>query len=199
MALAYALVLLVGLPLLALRTGLKDEHAREVAKARTAVYLSAAVSTAILLAVTFGVAAWQDLAPSALGWKVDAAIPAFTWAAAVSLTGLAVVWLVVRLGRALRLPESRISFHLMPRSGRERRAFLVVAVVAAVGEEYLYRGFMYRVFADALGSDWVAVALTSVSFGIAHGYQRAVGMLRAGILGALLAIPVVWTGSLFPA
>jgi len=199
MTLAYATVLLIGLPLLALRTGLKEHHVREVAGARTAVYFSAAVSTAILVAVTFGIAAWQDVSPSELGWRVDAAGPAFVWATAVALTGLGLVWLVVRVGKALGLAESRISFYLMPRSGAEQRMFLLVAVVAAVGEEYLYRGFMYRVLAEALGGPWVAVALTSVSFGIAHGYQKTAGMLRAGILGALLAIPVVWTGSLFPA
>ena len=46
---------------------------------------------------------------------------------------------------------------------------------------------------------WPAVALVSVSFGISHGYQRLIGVLRATLLGALLALPVVWTGSLFPA
>jgi membrane protease YdiL (CAAX protease family) len=196
--LGYAIALIVGLPLLAFRGGLREEHLRQVSSARSAVYFSAATSVLVLVAVTFGVSAWQSVVPASVGWKVDSAGPAFTWATAVAAAGIAVVWLVVRLGQALGLPESRISFVLMPRTGAERRAFLVVAAVAAVGEEYLYRGFMYHVFADALGGPWIAAAATSVSFGVAHGYQRAIGMTRAALLGALLVIPVVFTGSLFP-
>jgi membrane protease YdiL (CAAX protease family) len=196
--LGYAIALTLGLPLLAFRGGLREEHVEEVVSARATVYFSAAVSVLLLVAVTFGISAWQSVDPSAVGWKVDAAVPAFAWAAAAAVAGIAVVWLVVRLGQRFGLPESRISFVLMPRSGPEQRAFLVVAAVAAVGEEYLYRGFLYHVFVDALGGAWPAALLTSVSFGVAHGYQRAIGMTRAGLLGVLLVLPVAFTGSLFP-
>ena len=198
LALGYAIALALGLPLLAFRTGLRDEHVAEVTGARAAVYLSAALSVAVLAAVTFGISAWQDIPPASVGWKVDAAGPAFAWATAVAGTGLVAVWLVVRLGQLIGLSESRLSFVIMPRTGRERRAFLVVAAVAGVCEEYLYRGFIYHAFAGALGGPWTALALTSVSFGVAHGYQRTIGMVRAAVLGGLLTIPVIWTGSLFP-
>jgi membrane protease YdiL (CAAX protease family) len=52
---------------------------------------------------------------------------------------------------------------------------------------------------EALGSPWPAMGLASVSFGISHGYQRLIGIVRATLLGTLLALPVVFTGSLFPA
>jgi membrane protease YdiL (CAAX protease family) len=197
-ALGFALALALGLPLLAFRTGLREEHVAEVKSARSTVYLSAAVSIGVLSAVTFGVSAWRDISPAAVGWRVDEAESAFVWAMAVAGAGLATVWAVVRAGQALGLPESRLSFVLMPRSGREQRAFLLVAAVAAVGEEYLYRGYMYHVLADTAGGPWIAATVTSVSFGLAHGYQRAVGMARATLLGALLVAPVIWTGSLFP-
>ncbi|MFB6240732.1 MAG: type II CAAX prenyl endopeptidase Rce1 family protein, partial [Gemmatimonadota bacterium] len=41
--------------------------------------------------------------------------------------------------------------------------------------------------------------VVAVAFGIAHGYQRAVGVVRAGVLGVLLGLPVLFTGSLYPA
>lgn len=198
LALGYAVALAIGLPLLAFRTGLREEHVAEVTEARSAVYFSAALSIGVLAGITFGISAWQDIPPAAVGWKVEAAGPAFVWAIAVAAAGLATVWLVVRLGQALGLPESRLSLVLMPRTGAEKRAFLLVAGVAALGEEYLYRGFMYHVFAESLGGPWVAATLTSVSFGVAHGYQKTIGMLRATLLGGLLAVPVIWTGSLFP-
>jgi len=198
LALGYAIALAIGLPLLAFRTGLREEHVAEVTAARSAVYFSAAVSIAVLSAFTFGISAWQAIPPDAVGWRVEAAGPAFVWAVAVAGAGLAAVWLVVRFGQAMRLSESRLSFVLMPRTSREQRAFLLVAAVAAVGEEYLYRGFMYHAFAETLGSPWTAATLVSVSFGVAHGYQKTIGMVRAALLGALLAVPVLWTGSLFP-
>ncbi len=198
LALGYAIALAIGLPALAFRTGLREEHVEEVAAARSTVYLSAAVSIFVLAAVTFGISAWQGIDPSALGWRVGDPGPAFAWAVATGAAGLGTVWLVVRLGQALGLPESRLSFVLMPRTGREQRAFILVAAVAAVGEEYLYRGFVYHVFADALGGPWTAALLSSLSFGVAHGYQKTIGMLRATLLGGLLVVPVIWTGSLFP-
>jgi len=198
LALGYGIALALGLPLLAFRTGLREEHVEEVTGARAAVYLSAALSVAVLGGVTFGISAWQDIPPARVGWTVDAAGPGFAWAAAVTGIGLAAVWVIVRVGQLAGLPESRLSFVIMPRTGREKRAFLVVAAVGAVGEEYLYRGFMYHVFADTPGGPWTALALTSVSFGVAHGYQRTIGMVRAGVLGGLLTVPVMWTGSLFP-
>ena len=103
------------------------------------------------------------------------------------------------LGRKFGIEESPVSFALMPRTGRELRGFLLLSGVAAVAEEYLFRGWLQAVLGAALGSPWPAVAVASVSFGVAHGYQRAIGIVRATLLGALLAQPVVWTGSLFPA
>ena len=41
LARAFAVVMLLGLPVLALRTKLRDEHAEEIAAARNTVYLSA--------------------------------------------------------------------------------------------------------------------------------------------------------------
>ena len=86
----------------------------------------------------------------------------------------------------------------MPRSSREVRAFLVMVGIAAVGEEYLFRGFAWQVLSGPLGA-WPAALLTSVSFGLSHGYQRTIGVVRASVLGLLLTLPVMWTGSLFPA
>lgn len=198
-AIAHAVVLLLGLPALAARTGLREEHAVELHAARSVVYLSAALSIMLVTGLTFGIAVWQGVPAGALGWKVEAALPAFGWAAAVALAGVAVVWGVVWAGRKLGLRESPLSLLIMPRTGRETRNFLILAGIAAVGEEYLYRGYMYRVLEGSVAGAWPAAALTSLSFGIAHGYQRVTGMARATLLGGLLVLPVALTGSLFPA
>jgi membrane protease YdiL (CAAX protease family) len=196
--LGFALALVLGLPVLATRGGVPEHQVEEIGEARTAVYASAALSLMILSAVAFGVAWWQQIPAQDLGWKVGAAGPAFVWAAGVTAAGLLLTWLLVRIGAWLDLSESPLTFALMPRSGREVRAFLVMVGIAAVGEEYLFRGFAWQVLSDPLGA-WPAAILTSISFGLSHGYQRAVGVVRASVLGLLLTLPVMWTGSLFPA
>jgi membrane protease YdiL (CAAX protease family) len=153
----------------------------------------------VLGVATFGVALWRDLPADELGWRVDGAAAAFAWAAAVAAGGLLLVCLSARVARLAGLEESPVSLALMPRTGREVRGFLLLAGAGAVAEEYLFRGYLQHVLAAWLGSPWIALAACSLSFGVSHGYQRAAGMARATLLGGLLTLPVVWTGSLFPA
>jgi len=196
--LGFALALVMGLPVLAARGGVPEAQVEQIAAARTAVYASAALSLMFLSAVAFGVALWQEVPAGRLGWQVGAAGPAFAWATAVAVAGLLLAWLLVRIGRRLGFEESPITLALMPRTSHEVRAFLVLVGIAAVGEEYLFRGFAWNVLSEPLGP-WPAALLTSVSFGLSHGYQRALGVVRASLLGLLLTLPVIWTGSLFPA
>lgn len=194
-----ALLLLAGLPALAAATGIRESQVEEVSAARPGVYLSASLSMAILAAIAWAVTRFQGISAASIGWRVPPATAATAWAAAVTAAGLLAVWGITAAGRRLGLRESALALALMPRTTRERRWFVFLAVVAAIGEEYIYRGFLLHLFARWWGEPWLAVAATAVSFGVAHGYQRAVGMARATVLGGLLAVPVVWTGSLFPA
>jgi membrane protease YdiL (CAAX protease family) len=198
-AIGVAALLLAGLPLLTARGGLTEEQLDDVRDARTSVYLSAAISLLFFSGIVYLVALWRDVPPEVTGWTVGAPAPAFAWAAATAAAGLIVIWLVVRIGTRLGLSESLVSLALMPRNGREIAGFLLLAAVAAIGEEYLFRGYAQGVLTEVFGSPWPAVALTSISFGVSHGYQKLIGIVRATLLGFLLAVPVVRTGSLFPA
>jgi len=197
-ALGVGLLVVIGLPVLAVRGGVPDDQSDDVAEARQTVYAAAALSLLILSSIAFVVALWQQIPPARLGWQVAAPGSAFIWAVGVAVSGLAVAWIISHLGARLGWQESPVSLALMPRTGPEIRSFLLMAGIAAIGEEYLFRGFAYQILAEPLGA-WPAVLVTSVSFGLSHGYQRAVGVVRATCLGVLLALPVMWTGSLFPA
>jgi len=197
-ALGAAFVVVIGLPVLAVRGGVPDDQVGEIAEARRTVYASAALSLLILSAIAFAVALWQGIAPERLGWRVDTPGSSVAWAGGIAVSGLVVAWIVSQSGARLGWRESPVSLALMPRDGPEIRSFLLMVGIAAVGEEYLFRGFSYQILAELLGA-WPAVLVTSVSFGLSHGYQRAVGIVRATCLGVLLALPVMWTGSLFPA
>jgi membrane protease YdiL (CAAX protease family) len=121
------------------------------------------------------------------------------WGLAAAAAGLGIAWLSGLIGRRAGLEESPLLRLLLPRTITERRAFLLLAGIGAVCEEYIYRGFALHVLADWTGQQWGAAALTSISFGLAHGYQRVNGILRSAGLGMVLAVPILWTGSLFPA
>lgn len=195
----YALLLLLGLPVLAALDARRELELEQAARHRRALYASVAVSLIFVAGLTFGVAIWQGVPAAELGWRVDDAPRAFLLGAAITVGGLAAAWLVTAAAHAGGLRESPVARALMPRGTGEKRAFLLLAGVAALCEEYVFRGFLLFVLADWSGSPWLAATVVSVSFGLAHGYQRVAGVLRAGTLGMVLAVPVVSTGSLFPA
>lgn len=95
-------------------------------------------------------------------------------------------------------PRSPWVLALMPRTSRERTAFGLLSVFAGVGEEIAFRGFALLLVAAWTQSLWVAVLWTSLAFGWIHGYQGGVGRLRATLLGAVLALPVVLSWGLWP-
>jgi membrane protease YdiL (CAAX protease family) len=198
----FAILLLVGLPALAVRDSSRDLDMRELRRAarfRRAIYVSIGLSLLVVGGVTFAVARWQDVPNEALGWRVEDVTGAIGWSLGTAIAGLGLAWLVAVAARRLQLEESEIARLLMPRDAGEKRGFLLLAGVGAVSEEYIYRGFLLHVFASWWGLPWLAAVITSVSFGFAHGYQRMAGILRAAVLGGILAVPVLQTGSLFPA
>lgn len=113
------------------------------------------------------------------------------------------VWLLVSLRRrvlreGVPLTGPQQVLRLLPRTVRERRAFLRLALTAGVCEEALYRGFLLACYVAWAGgaSGWELVLVAAVSFGVAHLYQGGWGMLATGVLGGCLAILYVGTGSL---
>jgi membrane protease YdiL (CAAX protease family) len=63
-------------------------------------------------------------------------------------------------------------------------------VVAAFGEEFVYRGLMVRRLGFLLGDNksglWMAVIFSSILFGIAHRYQGLSGMISTGTVGFIM-------------
>lgn len=197
-----ALLLLFGLPLIA--SGEETiRRALEEAGDRRPLYLSAALSLLFLALVTWGIATWRGIEPAALGWRSGELGEGLVWGAGAAAAGLAVLWAGTRLLDRIGLDETDVVLLLLPRTGAEKAAFLGLVLLGALCEEYVFRGFLLRVTevwaAPSGAAAAVATGLTSLSFGFAHGYQRTSGIVRATLLGLVLAVPVVATGSLFPA
>jgi uncharacterized protein len=95
-------------------------------------------------------------------------------------------------------PQVHATLALLPRTPGERRLFVVVGVTAGVCEEWLYRGFFLAVVA-ALGGGLPPAALVGIAaaaFGLAHAYQGVSGVLTTGVLGGVMALLYLQTGSL---
>ena len=88
--------------------------------------------------------------------------------------------------------------YLLPQSRTEIALFAGVSVTAGICEEVLYRGFL---FAYLQASPWnldplATILVSSAMFGIAHFGQGAKGILLTAMVGALLGIMYLLTGSL---
>lgn len=193
----FVLVLVAGVPILSYSTA-RDPQVRRVP--RRALYLSAVLSQWLLALMGLAVAAFVLRSFAAAGFRGIGFESLAGWTLALTLPACAALVGVIALERrGLWPPESELVHLLLPVTRRERAwCLLVLAPTAAFCEELLYRGvLLYQITQWTRWSGW-AVVVTSAAFGLAHAYQGLNGMVRAALLGALLAAPVVLTGSLYP-
>lgn len=165
---------------------------------RKILYWTSILSLWILGTVTAGVAVWEGLGVEDLSLR---ALPVgwfLLWALVIYVAGVAVVIGSLGLQVAAGAKEPPLIAHLMPRERGERNLFLGLSFTAGVCEEWIYRGFALTALATLTGSVTAAVAIQAVAFGAAHAYQSRWGLVRAGILGAVLAAGPLAAGSIWP-
>jgi membrane protease YdiL (CAAX protease family) len=91
--------------------------------------------------------------------------------------------------RELLTPESRRGWALL--------LFVTLPIIAGF-EELLFRGILIGAFSAGFDiSPWLLVAGSSVAFAAGHGAQGTLGIVVTGLLGFVLAVVFVMTGSLF--
>jgi membrane protease YdiL (CAAX protease family) len=71
----------------------------------------------------------------------------------------------------------------------------IIAFLAAIGEEFLFRGVVLRILFDELKNPHIAVLLSSVLFSALH--LQFFGFLPRTALGVLFGYVFLWTGSLW--
>ena len=126
----------------------------------------------------------------------------------VTLTVLLCSGQLASLRRILRMPyrERGSLFHItekiMPRTTTETLLFAALACTAGLSEEFLYRGFVFAVFARMLASlpfsILIAAVLSSIWFAVAHLYQGRRGIATTFVVGIVFCAVRVWSGSLVP-
>jgi hypothetical protein len=87
---------------------------------------------------------------------------------------------------------------MLPRTPIERVAWVAVAMSAGFCEEVVYRGYLQTQLTAMTGRAGVAIVLQGILFGIAHGEQGALAVVRLAIDGAALGVLARWRGSLWP-
>lgn len=163
---------------------------------RMPAYVSS-VGTLVLL----GAAAWlvgnRDGA-TGLGLDPLPVAPLVVWSVALTMGGLGILLVFKRISSRLGIREHPVLRALLPRSQREKAVFAGLSLAAGVGEELAYRGYAIGAMAPLLGGP-VAAVVTSAVFGVLHAYQGPLGIVRAGVLGGILACGFLISGSLWPA
>jgi membrane protease YdiL (CAAX protease family) len=87
---------------------------------------------------------------------------------------------------------------VLPETRRERRWYVVVCISAGVCEEILFRGFLLQYLHT---SPWrlsltLALALSSIVFGLQHLYLGASGAAQGAVIGFVFALLFLLTGNL---
>jgi membrane protease YdiL (CAAX protease family) len=192
----FVIVLLVGVPLLALLQ--PDERELELPP-RPSLYVSAIVGILVLAALTIIVALVESISLSAIGLHGTDAVGFFLWTLGVTVAALLGNFAISRGAARLGVRESRLTYHLMPQGSRDLRLFMGVSASAGFGEELTYHGFLLAGLNGWLENGWYAAVVANLAFGVLHGYQGQAGMVRAFAMGFVLCLPVVAGAGLWPA
>jgi membrane protease YdiL (CAAX protease family) len=109
---------------------------------------------------------------------------------------------VVRITRSSRSRRIKVGNphveKLSPHTRSELGWWVAVSLSAGFCEEFIFRGYLIWVFQPVFGL-WGAAAFSVVAFAMAHTYQGVKGILGTGIIGSLLTLVVLISGSLLPA
>jgi hypothetical protein len=155
-----------------------------------------------------GEVAW-DLKSVAIDFGIGLAF----WIASLMILGsIGVFWIVVEAaikhqpllqnGKQLSPdPTQEHTLHtltqLAPANGVEVAAWFVLCIIAGFVEEMVFRGYLQRQFtAWSRGAIVAGVALSSLLFGAAHGYQGARNMVLLAVFGVLFSLLAILRRSL---
>ncbi|MFI7081665.1 lysostaphin resistance A-like protein [Micromonospora sp. NPDC049903] len=153
------------------------------------------VTLGLLIPLTLLAARWVQRRPAG---TVSSVVGRLRWRWLGTCLLVAVPALALHLGVLSLLPGDG------PQSngvGWERVAAGLAVVVLlvplqAAGEEYLFRGWLIQAFGSWIRSPWPGIAVSSVLFGLAHGWGTGWGMADLVFFGAVTAVVTIRTGGL---
>ena len=136
--------------------------------------------------------------PERIGWT-----PRHEWAdvALGLILFLPVFFVAGLLGQFLQRiglsgPSPSAMQALLPRGPAEFALAILLVIVVAIAEEFIFRGYLIRRFSAATRSVALAVIISSIIFAFGHGYEGSAGVITVGFIGLVFALIYVWRGSL---
>jgi uncharacterized protein len=131
--------------------------------------------------------------------------PALAITVALVLAALISVNQIYSLRRLFKAPSEiqgvlpQLALKLFPQGDVERLIFFALVLTVAMCEEFIYRGFVQRVFQDWSGGHViVGVAGSAIFFALAHLYQGPRGLATTVIVGTIFSGVRAFAGSLLP-
>jgi uncharacterized protein len=167
--------------------------------AKIRFYRSGVVEQIVTTVVVLGLWRFGSVPAIALGIGAP-----YSWLWTVSAV-VVLVALLLWSGVRLRLKAEKIRQRfqellgmLFPDSPQERSWYGTLSIGAGISEELVFRGFlMYYLGAHVPHINTAGkILLTSLIFGLAHVYQGWKRAIPTGIIGAILALLYVFSGSL---
>ncbi|MEO6726567.1 MAG: CPBP family intramembrane glutamic endopeptidase [Blastocatellia bacterium] len=101
-------------------------------------------------------------------WKRPRNGYSYLIAIAVLLTLITIM--IPRWRKAVEKRERRV-YLFMARDNRERALWVVISLLAGIGEEITYRGVMFLLLWRLTGQDWLAALIAAAVFGFSHYMQ----------------------------
>ena len=86
--------------------------------------------------------------------------------------------------------------HFMPHDSNDLRQFTYTSITAGIVEEFLYRGFTFWYLAHFMPT-WAVVVVSSIAFGLGHTYQGVGGVARVTLIGLVIGVFYIATGSIW--
>lgn len=157
---------------------------------------------------------WTLVAGGALLWRTNGrgwGVLGFTLSRSLGLwvaVGLIAAFAIIQGRGALqveRSPRARSKLRatyaklvaILPHTPTELYWFLALSITAGFCEEFIFRGYLIWGLRQWV-SWWAAAVISVILFAAGHSYQGMSGILRAGILGAVLTLVLAISGSLWP-
>ena len=194
-SLLFLLYLLILLPWAALRS---YQHFRKVTSGtatlppRPTIWINTLASQLVML-----VFAW--LVAILIGYPLFQ-VPGFgVREVAAGLAALGLYFLLRKISQMSRSDEERrrlIVFAIAPRTREEWLLWSATVIAASIAEEAAYRGIGLAVLSYALGNAYVAAAICSLAFALAHGPQGPRSMLVIFFMAIVMHVLVWITGTL---
>ena len=130
--------------------------------------------------------------PSVKDWRDDLLLAAAFWIASMIL--LAAIGTLMRLAH-LSAPQKMLA-QLAPENGLELLLWILLSASAGICEELTFRGYLLQQFSAATRRVWMGVLISSLLFGVSHGYEGASGMIAITVYGALFCVLTIRRRSL---